>query len=133
MNKKINVSFPGGKKVNALIGDYAIETDQPTSKGGSGAAPNPFQLFLASIALCAGFFALEFCQVRNIVAEDMSLDMDCEFDEEKKLFTAINIRLKLPEGFPDKYKNAIVNAMNACTVKKHILNPPEFRITASLE
>ena len=39
--------------------------------------------------------------------------------------------LKLPEGFPDKYKAAVVNAMNLCTVKKHLHQPPEFAVTAS--
>ncbi|MFH1415990.1 MAG: OsmC family protein [Elusimicrobiota bacterium] len=96
-------------------------------------APNPFQLFLSSIALCAGYYAMEFCQARDIATDSMSLDMDCEFDEEKKLLTNINIKLKLPEGFPEKYKNAIVVAMNACTVKKNILTPPKFTLTASAD
>ena len=30
--------------------------------------------------------------------------------------------------FPEKYKGAIIKAMDLCTVKKHILNPPEFEI-----
>jgi ribosomal protein S12 methylthiotransferase accessory factor len=40
----------------------------------------------------------------------------------------IVIDIKLPEGFPQQYKEAIVKAVESCTVKKHIQNPPEFEV-----
>lgn len=129
--KEIYVSFPEGKKVNAVIDNYTIKSDQPLPRGGSGSAANPFQLFLSSIALCAGFFALEFCMARNIVTEGMALKMICNYDEDEKRFTTLEINLKLPEEFPEKYNRAIIRAMNACTVKKHLLNPPKIEISAS--
>ena len=36
------------------------------------------------------------------------------------------LRLRVPEGFPDKYRAGIVNAMDLCAVKKTIENPPQF-------
>jgi ribosomal protein S12 methylthiotransferase accessory factor len=53
MEKIINVSFPGGKKVIAQMGDKLIATDQSVESGGEGSAPEPFTLFLASLATCA--------------------------------------------------------------------------------
>ena len=47
------------------------------------------------------------------------------------LITKIDLDLKLPAGFPEKYKSAVVNAMNLCTVKKHLHQPPEFEITTT--
>ena len=41
----------------------------------------------------------------------------------------IDLELTLPDGFPEKYRAAIVNAMNLCTVKKHLHEPPEFDVT----
>ena len=41
----------------------------------------------------------------------------------------MEVELILPEGFPEKYRGAIVKAMDQCVVKQHILNPPEFEIT----
>ena len=57
----IELSFPGGKRVVAQVGAHRIETDQPHELGGKDAAPAPFDLFLASIATCAGIYALGFC------------------------------------------------------------------------
>ncbi|RLB27631.1 MAG: osmotically inducible protein OsmC [Deltaproteobacteria bacterium] len=127
----LEVTFPGGKRVDAKIGKFVIKTDQPIWSGGDGSAPEPFQLFLASIATCAGIYALSFCQTRQIDTNNMSLTMECEWDEEKKRYKKFAINLKLPEGFDPRYKKAIIKSMDLCAVKKHMVNPPEFLITTS--
>ena len=48
------VTFPGGKRVDAEYDGFTIKTDQSPKGGGEGSAPQPFDLFLASIATCAG-------------------------------------------------------------------------------
>ena len=74
----INVYFEGGKKVNAVIHDFTVKTDQPVRAGGENTAPAPFSLFLASLATCAGFYVKAFCDQRNIPADDITLSMDYE-------------------------------------------------------
>jgi putative redox protein len=127
----MRIYFPGGKKVYADYGEYTVETDQPVRGGGDASAPAPFDLFLASIGTCAGIFALGFMQQRGIDPTGASIAMSPQFDPEVGLITKVDIDLKLPEGFPEKYKAAVVNAMNLCTVKKHLHQPPEFAVTAS--
>jgi ribosomal protein S12 methylthiotransferase accessory factor len=131
MSKIIEVNFPEGKRVNAEIDGRIIYTDQSVQTGGEGTAPEPFQLFLASIATCAGFYALNFCQARQISTEGMSLSMTCDFDRDVKLYTHIKISLDLPKNFPETYKDAIIRAMDLCAVKKHLLNSPEFVVIAT--
>jgi ribosomal protein S12 methylthiotransferase accessory factor len=57
--------------------------------------------------------------------------MSPQFDPTVGLISKIDIDLKLPEGFPEKYKSAVINAMNLCAVKKHLHQPPEFAISTS--
>jgi ribosomal protein S12 methylthiotransferase accessory factor len=38
----------------------------------------------------------------------------------------VRFRLRLPDGFPEKYRTGIVRAMDLCAVKKHIQSAPEF-------
>jgi uncharacterized OsmC-like protein len=130
MVKSIAVKFPGVKKVDAQIGDMVIHTDQAIENGGEGTAPEPFHLFLASIATCAGIYALEFCQTREISSEGMGLTLTYEWNEKKHGIERLHIDLKLPPGFPDRYKKAVIRVMDLCAVKRHIVNPPEFVITA---
>lgn len=133
MSKVIDVTFPGGLRVDAKIGETLIPTDQPVAAGGDDSAPQPFELFLASLATCAGVYALSFCRSRQVDTEGMTLTMSCDFDPEVKRYTRMKFHLKLPEGFPEKHKESVIRSMDLCTVKKHIVNAPEFEITADYE
>jgi uncharacterized OsmC-like protein len=130
MEKIIDVSFPGGKKVVAQIGSVLVPTDQPIEDGGNGSAPAPFALFLASIATCAGYYALQFCLSRAIATEGMSCRAAFTYSEPEHRYTACRIVLTLPPGFPEKYRDAVVRAMDSCAVKKHLLQPPAFELSA---
>ncbi|MDJ0803993.1 MAG: hypothetical protein QNI89_07130 [Desulfobacterales bacterium] len=41
----------------------------------------------------------------------------------------IHLEVSLPEGFPDKYRWAVIRAAGMCTVKRHLDHPPVFHIT----
>ncbi|MEW8524362.1 MAG: OsmC family protein [Candidatus Thiodiazotropha endolucinida] len=124
--ESIQVSFTGGKRIQAKVGDYTIETDQPLKYGGEASAPAPFDLFLASLATCAGIYAWNFCESRKLSTEGMDLRMDCVNDEKKKMIVKVIFRLTLPDGFPEKYHSGIVRAMELCAVKRHMMDTPEF-------
>jgi putative redox protein len=128
---RIKVGFPGGKAVDATIGERSIRTDQSVLNGGAGSAPEPFALFLASIGTCAGFYALSFCEQRGIAAEDLSLEMVCRRHATEPRYDLITLELKVPADFPDKYRKGVQRAMDLCAVKKHIINPPDFEVTVS--
>ena len=130
MKNTIDVFFPGGKRVDARVDRLIVNTDQSVENGGEGTSPEPFTLFLVSIATCAGIYALEFCQARELHVQDMTLTLSYEFDEKKQLCERLNIDLRLPAGFPERYKKAIVRVMDLCSVKKQIMKPPEFVLSA---
>ncbi|HBL27811.1 MAG TPA: osmotically inducible protein OsmC [Acidobacteria bacterium] len=118
--------------VDAEYKGMTIHTDQPTAHGGGGTAPAPFDLFLASIGTCAGFYALRFCQERGLSTEGMGLSMATELDTATKRIGTIRLDLQLPEGFPEKYKTAILRSMDQCTVKRHIVDAPRFEIAVAV-
>ena len=130
---EMKITFPGGERVNAEISGRVIPTDQPTDSGGEGAAPSPFDYFLASLGTCAGIYVLSFCQQRHIATEGLALTQRMEFTpapDGKKRLARVAIEIDLPRGFPEKYRNAIVKTAGLCSVKKVIMDPPEFVITA---
>jgi ribosomal protein S12 methylthiotransferase accessory factor len=126
--KNIRVSFGEGLKVSAEYKGHVITTDQPVHQGGGGEFPAPFDLFLVSIATCAGFYVLAFCRERQIPLDDIEVTMDMVKGEVSKRIEKITITLSLPPSFPEKYKFAVVKAVDHCTVKNHIINAPQFEI-----
>jgi putative redox protein len=127
----MEIYFPGGKRVYADYGGFTIQTDQPARSGGEGSAPAPFDLFLASIGTCAGIYALGFMQQRGIDPEGSKLTMRSHYNPTIGLIDKIELELKTPPGFPDKYRDAIINAMELCAVKKHLQQPPAFAVTTA--
>jgi ribosomal protein S12 methylthiotransferase accessory factor len=125
----LEIYFPGGKRVYADYGGFTIETDQPARGGGDDSAPTPFDLFLASIGTCTATCALSFMQQRGLDPKGSKLTMRTHFDPAAGLISKIDLELELPAGFPEKYRDAVVNAMNLCAVKKHLHQPPSFEVT----
>jgi putative redox protein len=126
----IKISFPGGKRVDASFGDRVVETDQSPLHGGDGSAPEPFELFLASLATCAGVYVLGFCQARDIPTEGIELSQHHEFDPETHRLTKVRIDISVPAGFPEKYVPALERVAAKCTVKRVIQEAPAFEISA---
>jgi len=127
----MTISFPGGKRVDVLYGDFLIRTDQAKESGGDASAPEPYDLFLASLVACAGIYILSFCDRRGIPLEGIEIRQSWERDEEKRRMARIRIEVETPPGFPVKYHKALERAVHQCAVKKTILDPPEFIVRAS--
>jgi len=133
MSQSMIVSFPGGKRVDAAYDQFTIQTDQNGKNGGDGSAPEPFDLFLASLATCSGVYVLGFCQKRGLPTDGVSVVQSWQRDDKSKKIVRITIRVRVPESFPEKYLKAIERSVNQCSVKRTILDPPEFVVEAVVE
>jgi putative redox protein len=129
----IRITFPGGKKVNAELGLHTVQTDQSEAHGGQGTAPEPFDLFLASLGTCAGIYVLGFCQARNLPTTGIELTQRNHFDEATHTLTRVELDVVLPDTFPEKYRVAIVRAAEGCRVKKLLSAPPQIAVRARIE
>jgi putative redox protein len=129
---EIEIVLADNKKVNASFKEFLVKTDQPVKAGGDGQDPSPFELFLASLGTCAGVYVRSFCDQRNISTKNIKLFLRLERNDITKAITKISIEIVLPNDFPEKYKNAVINAAEQCTVKKLIQNPPEFEVYSSI-
>jgi len=127
----MEITFDGGKVITAHTHGHVIMTDQPLDNGGGNTAPAPYDLFLASIGTCAGIYIKGFCDNRNIPTEGIKIIQSCEWNQESGLPTNIRLDIKLPAGFPEKYKASLIHVADLCKVKKSMANPPKFEIITS--
>jgi ribosomal protein S12 methylthiotransferase accessory factor len=44
----------------------------------------------------------------------------------------VQVTIELPDGFPEKYADAVVRAAEQCAVKKHFEHPPAIRVDSRL-
>ena len=128
---EMEITFPGGARVDASFGGLTVKTDQPVRDGGSGSAPSPFATFLASIGTCAGIYVLGFCQQRGLPTDGLKLLQRMEPNPVTGMIGKVMLDIQLPPGFPEKYRAAVVKSAEQCAVKKHLEHPPAFEITTS--
>jgi len=124
--KELKVVFGENYRIDVEYKGFTIKTDQPVRDGGDDSAPAPFDLFLASLATCAGYYALAFCRERKIATEGLGVTMTYERPAGARLITKIMIEVAPPAGFPEKYREALLKSVDHCTVKAHLDQPPKF-------
>jgi putative redox protein len=129
---EMEITFPGGARVDANFGGMTVKTDQPVQGGGQGSAPTPFATFLASIGTCAGIYVLGFCQQRGIPTDGIKIVQRMQSDRTTGLVGQIDLDIQLPPDFPEKYKTAVIRSAEQCAVKKHLEHPPTFNVTTSM-
>ncbi len=125
----IVATLPGGRRVDASVRGHVIHTDQPLDNGGDDTAPSPFELFLGSLATCAGIFVQGFCATRGLDSRDIRVLVRPSYGEDGGL-AKVALELELPSGFPAKYEGALVRVVDQCSVKRAILAQPSFSVAA---
>jgi ribosomal protein S12 methylthiotransferase accessory factor len=133
MESIFNITFDGNKKVSAHFRDFTVRTDQPIAEGGDNTAPSPFEMFLASIGTCAGFYVASFCQSRSIPTDNMSIVQTVFRNDTTHMVEKVTLDIILPPDFPEKYKASVMKAADTCSVKKHFLQPPEIQVNKRIQ
>jgi putative redox protein len=126
---EITVSFPGGSRVDAHFGNFTVATDQPPA----ASAPTPFDVFLSSIATCAGIYVLGFCQKRGLPTDGIQIVQRTHTDAQTDMIEQIDLEIHVPTGFPEKYHDSLIRAAELCKVKKHMENPPRFNVQTTVD
>ena len=123
------IDFPGGARVDAHVGAFTIQTDQPPV----ASAPTPFTLFLASMGTCAGIYVLGFCQQRGLPTEGIRIVQRMEKDPLTGLVSNVELEIQVPPTFPEKYHTSLVRSAEMCAVKKHLEHPPVFNVHTTVK
>lgn len=125
---EMEITFPGGARVDAHFGSFTINTDQSPQGGGEGSAPTPFATFLASLGTCAGIYVLSFLKQRGLPTEGVRVIQKTHSNPATGMIGQIDLEIQVPEDFPDKYKDALIRSAELCAVKKHFDDPPRFNV-----
>lgn len=121
------VTLPGGRRAEAVIRGHRILTDQPTDNGGEDLAPSPYELFLASVGTCVAVTLQGFCARRDLPTAGLTVRQSMQYADDGRL-ERVNLAVTLPEGFPEKYREAALRSASECSVKKAIAGAPTFDV-----
>lgn len=125
MVDKMIVTFPGGKKTNVSFRNQSVKSDLPVEDGGEDTQPMPYEIYFAALGACSSTVVLEFSERRGIDVSDVFVEVSIDYNKESKLVENVDLVVNVPDTYPEKYRKALVAAMNVCHVKRQIESPPQ--------
>lgn len=116
----IEIKFENGRIV-PYLGEQEITMDV-----------SPFLIFLATAGMCSAVYVQAFMSQRGMSLDGVKILQKMNYNQFTNQVTDIDINVDLPANFPEKYKSAIINVVNQCPVKQHLLEPPTFNVVPKI-
>jgi putative redox protein len=126
----VEVGFPSSSTVQARSKDLLVEVGPPPRQGGNPDAYGPFDMLLCALGTCTGYQVLDFLQTRRLSTVGAGLRIRAERNESTHKLENVTIEIRVPEGFPAKYHEALIRAAGSCPVKDQLGLKPDFRMVS---
>ena len=130
---RVEVSFPDKTRIQSRCKGLVVETGLPPDRGGDPEALGPFDVLLCSLGNCTGFHVLAFLEERGISVAGAGVTIEGTRSTQTHLLDAVSVRIRVPDDFPEKYKDALVRAAGLCLVKAQLGQRPEFAVEVVTE
>jgi putative redox protein len=119
----IDVHHESGDRFRISVGGHDVIVDQP---GNGDAGPTPTELWVASLAACAGFWARRFLSRHGVA--DGELSVSCEFGwaADHSRVATIAMRIETARGVPEELRPALTRVLDHCTVHESLRIVPQI-------
>lgn len=125
---KIVATSGAGALVETDCDGAKLTIDLPVACGGDGSTPSPYQLLFTAIANCTLVYVRDFCVNRDIETSGLAVTLETVSDADH-MTESYQVKVTLPERFPDKYRGAVLRAAKACKVSRQLAEWPTHEVT----
>lgn len=130
---ELQITLEQGKQISTEIRGHRILTDQPVESGGHNEAPAPYDLFLAAIGTCAGYYIKAYCDSKEIDTTGIRLTLAPQRDPETRAISGFLTTIFVPSTLPEKLHPVLERVAAQCAVKKTIMAGPRFEMRTVVE
>ena len=120
--------YLGGKKFEAIVRGHRLVSDQPPENHGGDSGMTPPELFLSSLAACAGYYAAEYLNTRNLPSDGLEIRVSATKGEKPARLGSIRIEVTAP-GLDARHREGILRAVDACLLANTLRVPPKIELT----
>lgn len=125
----ILVRHEQGDRFRVAIRGHGLVVDQPVNDGGTDAGPTPTELFVAGLASCVGYYTGRYLRRHGLPTDGLAVECDFAFATDRPArVSAIELRILLPEGFPEERRAGLLAVAEHCTVHNSLEHPPAVAI-----
>jgi uncharacterized OsmC-like protein len=127
--RPITVTWDGGLKFTANIRGHRLTVDQPREAGGEDGAPMPLELVPAALGTCVALYVQRFLATRGLDPRDLGVEVTATGATDPHRLGRFEVRVTIPGGVPEKYRDAVRRAAEGCTVHHTLTHPPEISVS----
>ena len=118
---------PGPLRCDVVVEGFAIAVDEPESVGGTGAAPGPTDLLLASAASCFTLAIVHSAKKRGVALGYVRVNVVGEYAGSH--FAAVNIGVDVTGPSPQELRDLLVAAGRVCYVTNTLRTAVKVTVT----
>lgn len=118
MGIELRKSDSGTFRQTIRIRQHTIFADIAEAIGGNGSAPDPHDLYDASLAACKAITVMMYAKSKNIPLEYVDIDLERDATQEVKGLYIINVKLKFFGKLTESDKQKLTEIAGKCPIHK---------------
>ena len=127
----VKVTWDGAVRFTADIRGHKVPVDQPVQGGGADSAPGPLELLPAALGTCVAFFVKQFLATRGVDPTGLEVEVGVLGATNPHRIGRFDVRVVLPSGVPEKYRDAVTRVAETCTVHHTLMHQPEIVVAVA--
>jgi putative redox protein len=116
-----------GVKFQIAVRGHLAIADLPLENKGTDAGMSPPEFLLASLASCAGYYALEYLRMRSLPTAGLRVHVSAEKARQPARLGSFSIAVTIPNLEP-RHEDGVQRAVKACLIHNTLLHPPAVEI-----
>ena len=125
------IHYKDGVRFEVEARGHRVVCDQPLDNGGADAGMTPPEFLLASLATCAGFYAVQYMRTRKLDAAGLSVRVTAEKALGPARLASFRIEIEVPNVTDDKHKEGVLRAAKACLIHSTLMAPPQIELVVN--
>lgn len=125
---EVTVDYLGDVQFEAQARGHKIICDQPEANSGADEGMTPPEFLLASLATCAGYYAVEYLRVRKLPSAGLKVKVTAEKAKNPARLDQFAILIESPHAYSEKDLEGIQRSAEKCLVKNTLLMPPAMSL-----
>ena len=121
----------GGMSSSLNVRGHKVMSDVPPGMGGDDHGPTPVDPLAGSLGTCIAFYVACWCKQPGIPREGFEVDMDYVHDREAHCVPVMKVSVRMPYGFPEERRLALLKVAMSCTVHNTLCSIPQIEIAVA--
>src|SRR5260370_9754610 len=126
---ELDVRFVSGESYEMSVRGPRLMVAQPAGADGQDAAPNPTELFVASLATCVAFYAGRYLTRHGYDRDGLAVSAGFDMASDRPArVSGIRLTVQAPADLPADRRPALHAVVSHCTVHNSLTSPPAVAI-----